>query len=83
MGTNAPVAGAVRIGPVYTPREQRGRGYASSAVAAASQQALDEGARLVHAVHSTLANATSNSIYRALGYERFADRREYALSAPG
>ena len=29
----APAYGVSRIGPVYTPREQRGRGYASAAVA--------------------------------------------------
>lgn len=82
VGTNAPVAGAVRIGPVYTPPEQRGRGYASSAVAAASQQALDEGASSC-TLFTDLANPTSNSIYRALGNERFADWREYALRGAG
>ncbi len=35
-GANLPANGVTRIGPVYTPREQRGRGYASRAVAEVS-----------------------------------------------
>ena len=34
------VAGMVRVGPVYTPPELRGRGYAGAATAAVSQAAL-------------------------------------------
>ena len=40
-----PVTGMVRIGPVYTPPEARGHGYASAATAALSQRLLEAGAR--------------------------------------
>ena len=48
---NPPVAGVLRIGPVYTPPDERGRGYASSAVAAVSRRGLDGGAHSLHALH--------------------------------
>ena len=35
----------IRIGPVYTPTDLRGRGYASAVVAAVSQAELDAGRR--------------------------------------
>ena len=46
-----PVHGMVRIGPVYTPPERRGRGYASAATAALSQRLLEAGAEEVRPVH--------------------------------
>jgi predicted GNAT family acetyltransferase len=69
------VAGTVRIGPVYTPPEQRGRGYASAAVARASQDALARGARQCM-LFTDLANPTSNKIYAAVGFRRFGDWEE-------
>ena len=75
VGLNAPVAGAARIGPVYTPRHLRGRGYASSAVASVSTSALDAGARQC-ILYTDLANPGSNRIYAALGYRRVADWEE-------
>jgi predicted GNAT family acetyltransferase len=72
------VAGVVRLGPVYTPPANRGRGYATSAVAAASEAALARGADACM-LFTDLANPTSNGIYAAVGYERFADWREYRL----
>ena len=59
------IAGTVRIGPVYTPPEHRGRGYASSAVAGASRGALAGGARRCMLL-TDLANPTSNKIYAAM-----------------
>jgi predicted GNAT family acetyltransferase len=82
LGVNIEVAGVVRIGPVYTPPEHRRRGYATSAVAAASEAALARGARACM-LFTDLANPTSNRIYAAVGYERFADWREYRFQAPG
>ncbi len=40
---NPPAFGAARVGPVYTPCEHRGRGYAANAVALLSQRILDDG----------------------------------------
>ncbi len=63
--------GAARLGPVYTPPEHRGRGYASAAVAEISQRILDRGAR--PCLFTDQANPTSNRIYQALGYRPVTD----------
>ncbi len=44
VGTSPPLAGVVRLGPVYTPPEARGRGYATALVADVSRWALGAGA---------------------------------------
>ena len=75
-----PVTGMVRIGPVYTPPERRGRGYASAATAAASQRLLEAGAEEV-VLYTDLANPTSNSIYQRIGYRPVEDRVVLAFSA--
>jgi uncharacterized protein len=63
----APPIGA-RIGPVYTPPDLRGKGYATALVAAASQQQLDAGRPACY-LNTDLANPTSNAIYQRIGYE--------------
>jgi predicted GNAT family acetyltransferase len=70
-GANAPAFGVARIGPVYTAREQRGRGYASAGVAAVSRLLLDRGARVC--LFTDQANPTSNRIYEALGFRPVVD----------
>jgi RimJ/RimL family protein N-acetyltransferase len=81
IGLNHPVAGVVRVGPVYTPPALRRRGYASSAVAAASRRALAGGARRCM-LFTDLANPTSNRIYAEVGYRRCGDWQEIALERP-
>ena len=76
VGVNGPVAGVVRVGPVYTPDALRRRGYAGTAVAAASRRALAAGARRC-ALFTDLSNPTSNKIYAEVGYRRFADWEEH------
>jgi GNAT superfamily N-acetyltransferase len=66
-----PAYGVSRIGPVYTPREHRGRGYASRAVYEVSKRLVDSGVRAC--LFTDQANPTSNKIYEALGYERLVD----------
>jgi hypothetical protein len=61
-----------RFGPVYTPPGDRGRGYASAVTAAASHDQLDRGARFCFLL-TNLANPTSNSVYRRIGYEPVSD----------
>jgi uncharacterized protein len=78
IGLNPPVAGVVRIGPVYTPPQLRRRGYAGSAVAAASRRALAGGAARCM-LFTDLANPTSNKIYAEVGYRRCGDWEEIAL----
>jgi predicted GNAT family acetyltransferase len=71
----------MRIGPVYTPREHRGRGYGSAVTAAASGLVLDRGMRFCF-LYTDLANPTSNGIYMRIGYEPVCDSRELAFSPP-
>ncbi len=80
VSTNPAVAGVVRIGPVYTPPKARRRGYASSAVAAVSRQALATGAHACM-LYTDLANPTSNKIYADVGYRRIAEWEERVFTA--
>jgi len=66
----------IRVGPVYTPPEARGRGYASNLVAQVSQALLDSGRTFVF-LFTDLANPTSNKIYQAIGYEPVSDVDEW------
>jgi predicted GNAT family acetyltransferase len=79
VSSNPAVAGVIRIGPVYTPDEERRHGYASSAVAAISRHALDAGAHTCM-LYTDLANPTSNKIYADVGYRRFAEWEERVFS---
>lgn len=54
-----------RVSAVYTPPEFRNRGYASTAVAAVMEKALEE--RRFCVIMADLANPVSNGIYRKLG----------------
>jgi GNAT superfamily N-acetyltransferase len=76
-GFNPPSFGVARVGPVYTPREHRGRGYASAGVAAVSRELLDRGVRVC--LFTDLANPTSNRIYQALGYRAVVDMANYVI----
>jgi len=64
---SGPTGKVARIGPVYTPPEFRGRGYASFCTAAVSQILLKLPAQLM--LYTDAANPTSNGIYTKLGYE--------------
>ncbi|HEX7080382.1 MAG TPA: GNAT family N-acetyltransferase [Gammaproteobacteria bacterium] len=58
----------VCVNAVYTPREERRRGYATVAVAVLSRLLLADGYRFC-CLYTDLSNATSNAIYRRIGYE--------------
>lgn len=73
-----PTPTGVRIGPVYTPPERRGRGYASALTAHVSQELLVSG-RSFCFLYTDLANPTSNRIYAAIGYRRVCDSIQYAF----
>jgi hypothetical protein len=66
-----PAYGVSRIGPVYTPKEHRGQGYASSAVYAVSALLRERGEQ--PCLFTDQANPTSNRIYEAIGYRRLVD----------
>jgi predicted GNAT family acetyltransferase len=71
-GWGAPTPNGIRIGPVYTPPELRGRGYATALVAQLSQSLLD-GGRTFCFLFTDLANPTSNAIYERIGYVRVCE----------
>lgn len=71
-GAYAPTPNGIRVVLVYTPPQQRKRGYASSLVAALSQHLLDSGRKFCF-LYTDLANPTANKIYREVGYERISD----------
>lgn len=80
-GEPVSMAAGVRLTPnggvvalVYTPPEQRRKGYASAVTAAVSQILLDHG-RQFCCLYTDLANPTSNKIYQAIGYEHITDQR--------
>lgn len=71
-----PSAHGIAVNAVYTPPELRGRGYATSAVAALSQQLLDAGYEFC-CLFTDLGNPTSNRIYQRIGYRPVCDFNEY------
>jgi predicted GNAT family acetyltransferase len=80
-GFGSPTPHGIRIGPVYTPPELRGCGYASALVAKTSQRLLDEGRQFCF-LFTDLANPTSNHIYQQIGYEPICDVAEYRFQSP-
>jgi GNAT superfamily N-acetyltransferase len=72
-GVSRAVAGTVRVGPVYTPPELRGAGYAGALTAAVSRAALEAGAAEV-VLFTDLDNPTSNALYQRIGYRPVSDR---------
>lgn len=79
VGAGGETPNGIRIGPVYTPPEHRGHGYASSLTAAATQDQLDRGRRFVF-LFTDLANPTSNKIYQSIGYEPVCDVDMYRFA---
>ena len=79
-GVHPPAAGVARVGPVYTPGQQRGRGYGSAVTALASRGGMDRGAAHV-VLYTDLSNPTSNAIYQTIGYVPDHDAEERDLLA--
>lgn len=75
-----PMRHGIAIGPVYTPPEQRGHGYASAVTAQLSQSMLDKGYDFC-CLFTNLANPTSNTIYQRMGYRPVCDFNEFFFSS--
>jgi len=69
----------IRIAWVYTPPENRGKGFAGACVAALSQKLLDDGRKFCF-LYTDLANPTSNHVYQTIGYEPVTDAIVYLFS---
>ena len=78
-GIGRPTGSGERVGPVYTPVDLRGRGYAGALVAHLTQDAFDRGCRHVF-LFTDAANPVSNRLYERLGYHHVADAARYDLS---
>lgn len=59
---------SARVGPVYTPPADRGRGYAAALTATVTAELLAAGAERV-VLLTDLENPTSNRLYPRVGYE--------------
>ena len=73
-----PTPSGIRVGPVYTPPEHRGRGYATSLVADLTAERLAAGLAFCF-LFTDLANPTSNAIYARIGYEPVADWDQWSF----
>lgn len=82
VGVSGETPNGIRVAPVYTPPELRGRGNASALTAAVTQAQLGAGKRYCF-LFTDLANPTSNKIYTAIGYEPVADAADHRFDPPG
>jgi uncharacterized protein len=73
--SSKPIQGVVRISAVYTPPENRKRGYAAACVQGISRHFTDGGYRCM--LYTDLGNPTSNSVYRKIGYRAVAEAIHY------
>lgn len=77
VGVTAPAFGVARIGPVLTPKQHRGHGYASAAVARAAADVLAAGSRVC--LFTDADNPVSNHIYAAIGFRALGDTANYIV----
>jgi uncharacterized protein len=77
-GWSGPTPNGIRIGPVYTPPDLRGRGYATALVAELSAALLEQGRRFCF-LYTDLANPTSNAIYERIGYVRVCESAQVSF----
>jgi RimJ/RimL family protein N-acetyltransferase len=84
-GHSSPVAtpsGLVtRIGPVFTPAENRGRGYGSAVTACLSATLLGQGSRVM--LYTDADNPTSNGVYQRIGFHLIDNVVQYDLVEAG
>ena len=76
-----PTPNGIRIGPVYTPRDHRGHGYASAVTAAVTKAELAVPGRRFVFLFTDIGNPTSNKIYQAIGYERVGDMEQVGFGS--
>jgi predicted GNAT family acetyltransferase len=72
-----PVGGVARVSLVYTPPEQRGRGWAAACVAGVTSMLHEQG--LTAMLYADAANSTSNGVYTRIGYRVVAEAVDQEL----
>ena len=72
---SSPTINGIRIGPVYTPPEYRGQGFANACVSALSKELLEK--YLLIFLFAECDNLASNHIYQKIGYQIVCDVYEY------
>jgi predicted GNAT family acetyltransferase len=77
-GYGNPTPNGIRIGPVYTPENQRNRGYGAAVTATATQHLLDSGLSFVF-LFADLDYPASNHVYKKIGYQAVADFSVYSF----
>jgi predicted GNAT family acetyltransferase len=77
-GYGGPTPNGIRVGPVYTPPDLRGRGYATALVGELTRTLLEGGRRFCF-LFTDLANPTSNTIYQRVGYRPVTDVDQWAF----
>jgi len=75
-GYSGPTPHGIRIGAVYTPDDQRKKGFASACTAGTSQYLLNLGFQFCF-LFTDLINPTSNHIYQQIGYTAVCDMDQY------
>ncbi len=76
--TARPTVNGIVVNMVYTPKEFRKRGYATSCVAALSEYLLQQGYKFC-SLFTDLSNQTSNDIYVKIGYKPVCDFKVYTF----
>ena len=76
-----PTQTGIAVNLVYTPPEQRRKGYATSSVAQLCRQLLQSGYRFCM-LFADVSNPVSNSIYQKIGFYKVCDIANYAFTPP-
>jgi hypothetical protein len=74
--TAGPTPNGMRVNWVYTPQENRRRGYARACVTHLSQRLLDAGRKIVF-LYVDADNPTTNRIYSQIGYKALGDWEDW------
>jgi predicted GNAT family acetyltransferase len=77
-GFMGPTGTGIRVGPVYTPVEHRGHGYAKSLLADLSEELLGKGFAACY-LASDVENEPANALYEAVGFRRTGDAEVVAF----